>query len=170
MAQPTTSPAAETPPKPKSKKLLFVLVGLVLLLAGSGATWFFLVHGKSAQAAGGKTEKPEKKDPEFTVHLDSFTVNLDDQDESHFLRVTMELGLGHALKGDVGKEGGDNSAFPTAQTRDTILSILSACKANDLLTPEGKAALKQRLLAALQQKVPEIDAHNVYFTEFLVQR
>ena len=170
MAQPTTSPAAEASPQPKSKLLLLVLVGLVLLLGGSGATWFFFVHGKAAQAAGEKTAQPEKKDPEFTLHLDSFTVNLNDQEESHFLRVTLELGLGHAPKGD-GKEGAESSGgLPIAQARDTILTILSACKANELLTPEGKNALKQQLLAALQQKVPEMDARNVYFTEFLVQR
>jgi flagellar FliL protein len=171
MAQTTTSPATEASPKPKSNLLLFALVGLVLLGGGSGATWFFLVHGKSAQAAPGeKTEKPEKKEPEFTLHLDPFTVNLDDQDESHFLRVTMELGLGHTPKGDASKEGAEASGLPIAQGRDTILTILSACKANELLTPEGKDALKQHLLAALQQKVPEMDVRNVYFTEFLVQR
>jgi flagellar FliL protein len=170
MAQTNPSPAAEAAPKPKSKLLVFILAGLVLLLGGAGATWFFLVHGKSAQAAPGVSEKPEKKDPEFTVHLDSFTVNLADQEESHFLRVTLELGLGHAPKGDPGKEGADASGLPIAQTRDALLTVLSACKANDLLTPEGKAALKQRLLAALQDKVPQIDARNVYFTEFLVQR
>jgi flagellar basal body-associated protein FliL len=169
MAQPTTNPTTEASPKPKSNMLLFLLVGLALLLGGSGATWFFFLHGKPAQAAAEKTPKPEKTDPEFTLHLDSFTVNLDDQEESHFLRITLELGLGHAPKGDPGKEG-DNSGFPTAQTRDALLTVLSACKANELLTPEGKTALKQHLLAALQQKVPEIDARDVYFTEFLVQR
>ena len=150
--------------------LLFVLVGLAVLLGGSGATWFFFVHGKSAQADSAKIEKPAKKDAKYTLHLDSFTVNLADQEESHFLRVTMELGLGHAPKGEPGKEGAENSGFPTAQTRDSLLTVLSACKANELLTPEGKIALKQHLLAALQEKVPEIDARNVYFTEFLVQR
>jgi len=146
--------------------LLFVIVGLVMLLGGSGATWFFFVHGKQAQAAP-KMEKPQA---EYTVHLDSFTVNLADQEESHFLRATLDLGLGHTPKGDPGKEGAENTGFPTAQTRDAILTVLSACKAEELLTPDGKNALKQRLLATLQQKVPEIDARNVYFTEFLVQR
>jgi flagellar FliL protein len=170
MAQPTTAPA-EAAAKPKSKLLLFVLVGLVLLLGGSGATWFFFVHGKSAQASSAKPPAPEKKDPEFTLHLDPFTVNLDDQEESHFLRVTLELGLGHAPKGgDGSKEGAEAAGLPIAQTRDAILTILSACKANELLTPEGKNALKQRLLDTLQQKVPDLDARNVYFTEFLVQR
>lgn len=142
-------------------------MGLLLLLAASGAGWFLLARGKNHPGP----EAVAKKEAEFTVHLDSFTVNLNDQEESHFLRVTMELGLAHAPKGDAaGKEGGDASGFPTARTRDTILSVLTAAKADELLTSEGKAALKRNLLAALQQRVPEIEARDVYFTEFLVQR
>jgi len=38
------------------------------------------------------------------------------------------------------------------------------------MTPEGKAQLKRDLVQVLQQKVPEIDVRDVYFTEFLVQR
>ena len=48
--------------------------------------------------------------------------------------------------------------------------MLTAAKANDLLTAEGKTDLKHKLLAALDQRVPEIEAQDVYFTEFLVQR
>ena len=87
---------------------------------------------------------------------------------SHFLRVTMDLSVAHAPKGEA-KEGSDDS-FPVAKTRDTVISVLTSAKANDLLTPEGKAALKRNVLTALQQRVPEIDAKDVYFTEFLVQR
>ena len=146
-----------------------LLVGVVTLVGGSGATWLLLARGKSVTSAA---EKVEKKEPEFTVRLDSFTVNLDDQEESHFLRVTMELSLAHAPKGDpAGKEGAEAAAsFPVARIRDTILTVLTAAKAAQLLTPEGKAALKHSLLAALQQRVPEIEARDIYFTEFLVQR
>lgn len=166
MAQPTTT-AAPAASAPSSKRTLLLVVAGLLLAGGCGATWFFLAHGRKASAAE-NTQKP--KDPEYTLHLDSFTVNLADPEESRFLRVTMELGLAHAPKGDASKEGAENSGFPLARTRDAVLSVLTACQANDLLTPEGKDALKTHLLAALQQKVPEIGAQDVYFTEFLVQR
>ena len=48
--------------------------------------------------------------------------------------------------------------------------MLTVGSAATLMTPEGKAQLKRDLVQALQQKVPEIDARDVYFTEFLVQR
>jgi flagellar basal body-associated protein FliL len=165
---PTENTATGPSKAKKSNLIIILLVGIAMLLGGSGATYFLLARGKTTAAAG--PEKVEKKDPEFPVKLDSFTVNLNDQEESHFLRVTMELSLAHAPKGDpAAKEGGDSS-FPTARTRDTIITVLTAAKANELLTPEGKAALKQGVLAALQQRVPEIESKDVYFTEFLVQR
>jgi len=150
--------------KKKSNLLLFLIVGVAMLVGGSGGTYFFLVRGKTASAAP-KVEKPA---PEASVHLESFTVNLNDPDESHFLRVTMDLSVGHAPKAEA-KEGSDDS-FPMAKTRDTVISVLTAAKANELLTPEGKATLKKNVLAALQQRVPEIEPKDVYFTEFLVQR
>ena len=54
--------------------------------------------------------------------------------------------------------------------RDAILTVLTAGKADVLITQEGKAQLKKDILAALQQTVPELDVREVYFTEFLVQR
>jgi flagellar FliL protein len=166
MAEQNKNATADASPQPKKSKLtlLFVLIAAVVLLGGSGAAWFLRARGqKPAQPVA------EKKAPQFTVHLEPFTVNLADLEESHFLRVTIDLGLAHAPKGE-GKEGTEDSGFPVARTRDTLLAVLSACKANDLLTPEGKALLKRNLLAALQDKVPEVEAQDIYFTDFLVQR
>jgi len=155
---------ANTEPKKKSHLLLIIAV-LVSLLGGGGAAWFFLLpHGKSVQAA------PEQKAPEhgFVAHLEPFTVNLADAEDSHFLRITMDLDLAHAPKGAEGEKG--NGDLPTALVRDTILSVLTQGKADVLVTPDGKAALKHDLLSALQQRVPEISVRDIYFTEFLVQR
>ena len=154
---PTTAPA----PK-KSRKLLIVIIALVVLLGGAGGAWFFLHHGKTAEAA------PQENSPEYPVHLETFTVNLADAEESHFLRITIDLGLGQAPNGGGSEKG--NGDFPTARVRDAIVSVLTVGKADVLMTPEGKAQLKHDLIEALQQKVPEIDVRDVYFTEFLVQR
>jgi flagellar basal body-associated protein FliL len=58
---------------------------------------------------------------------------------------------------------------PTAQVRDTILSVLATSQPETLLKLEGKRQLKDDLLKALQDRVPELAVENVYFTEFLVQ-
>ena len=62
------------------------------------------------------------------------------------------------------------ASLPIARIRDAILSVLTLCKANALLTPEGKADLKKNLVDSLNRKVPELGVKDVYFTEFLVQR
>jgi flagellar protein FliL len=161
-------PNNAVPVKAKSNNLIFLVIGIVLLAGGMGAGWFLFAHNKTTQAAA---EKPEKKEPEFTLHLDGFTVNLNDPDENHFLRCTIDLSLAHEPKAAAGgKEGEASSGLPIPRIRDTILSVLTAAKANELLTVEGKENLKHNVLAALQQRVPEIEAQDVYFTEFLVQR
>jgi len=153
---------AKPPEQSKKKSKAPLLVILVLVLAGgAGAAWFFLHHGKTAAAA------PEANTPEFVVHLDTFTVNLADPEEGHFLRITIDLGLGHPPKGAAEHGYGD---FPVARARDAILAVLTVGKADVLLTPDGKALLKRDLVQALQDKVPEADVRNAYFTEFIVQR
>jgi len=106
--------------------------------------------------------------PKYIVHLEGFTVNLADPEETHFLRVTMDLGIDR-LPDNVEKEKAA-AALPVARIRDSILSVLTVCKADVLLTADGKGQLKKSLLDALNRSVPELGVRDVYFTEFLVQR
>ena len=161
MADESKSTAKPPEPAKKKSKAPLLVILLVLLGGGAGTAWFFLHHSKTAEAA------PEVKTPEFVVHLETFTVNLADPEEGHFLRVTIDLGLGHPPKGAAERNYGD---FPVARVRDAILSILTVGKADVLLTPDGKVQLKHDLIQALQDTVPEADVRNVYFTEFIVQR
>jgi flagellar FliL protein len=161
MAEQPTASAAK-----KSPLVILIIIGAVMLAGGLGAGWFLFAHSKTTQAA---PENVEKKEPEFALHLESFTVNLNDQEDNHFLRCTIDLSLAHPPKG-AGKEGEANAGLPIARIRDTILAVLTSAKANELLTVEGKAALKKNILAALKQRTPDIEADDVYFTEFLVQR
>ena len=57
-----------------------------------------------------------------------------------------------------------------ATIRDSILTVLAQCKSDELLQPEGKLKLKRDLINALNRDVPALQAREVYFTEFLVQR
>jgi flagellar FliL protein len=106
--------------------------------------------------------------PKYLVHLEGFTVNLADPGEPHFLRVTMDLGIDRLPTGSDREK--DSAAFPKARIRDAILSVLTGCKADALLTAEGKQALKKNLVTVLNQEIPELGVREVYFTEFLVQR
>ncbi len=142
--------------KPSGKKWTRVAIVLLLLLCGGSAAWFWLDSGPSPEAASANRVRS-------TLHLDTFVLNLADTDQRSYLRVGIDLGL----RGQ-GKRG--EPAAPTAQVRDTILGVLAQAKVDDLLTAAGKAKLKQDLLQALQERLPQLEVEEVYFTEFLIQR
>jgi flagellar FliL protein len=101
------------------------------------------------------------------LHLESFVVNLADPEDNRFLRVGIDLGLENPVAAK-GKEG--ESAVPVARIRDSILAVLSTWHSDALLAPEGKQKLKQELVHALNDRVPELGVREIYFTDFLVQR
>jgi|GEM_PF-603680 flagellar FliL protein len=163
--------AREAPTKPieassprKSSAGLFLTIALAALLGGAGAAWMYLQR-HPAQSANADERASA---PKYLVHLEGFTVNLADPEETHFLRVTMDLGIDRLPK-DADREKA-SASLPAGRIRDAILSVLTTCKADELLTPEGKSELKKRLVEAVNRAVPEIGVREVYFTEFLVQR
>jgi|SRR5208283_3821794 len=100
---------------------------------------------------------------ESTLALETFVVNLTGSGQRAYLRAGITLGLAHPLPKN------NPEGVPTALVRDTILSVLATAQPDDLLKLEGKRQLKEELLKALQERVPQIAVQNVYFTEFLVQ-
>jgi flagellar basal body-associated protein FliL len=146
----------DNPPKSGSKLLTLVLVPVVAVAAACGA-WLLR----------GKTDSPPFQAAKVrnVLHLDTFVLNLAGSDERAYLRAGIDLGL-HGEPTRKQSEG----APPIALVRDTILGVLSAAKSEDVLTPQGKQALKANLLRALQERIPELGVEEVYFTEFLIQR
>lgn len=140
---------------PARKRGWLFLIFPIVILAGAGL-WLRVAHGSEAASAGDEKVRS-------TVHLDTFVLNLADTDQRSYLRVGIDLGLNHETKH--GEE-----PVPVAEVRDTILGALGGAKVDDLLTAPGKAKLKEDLLHALQQRMPEIGVEEIYFTEFLIQR
>jgi len=147
--------------------MLFVVIGLVVLALAGGGGFFFLRRAKAAPPSteeGGEKAAPAPAEIKTVLHLETFTVNMDDPDQKTYLRIGIDLGLASVAKGE-GK-----APSPTALVRDTILTILMAAKPAEVTTAEGKDQLKQRLVDALQQRAPDLEVREVYFTEFLMQR
>ena len=138
-----------TAPQP-AKNWWAIGLAVVLGLAGTIA-WLSLEHRSSATA-------------ETTVALETFVVNLTGSGQRAYLRIGITLGLAHPLSSRNLAE-----AVPMALVRDTILSVLATAQPEALLQLEGKRVLKNDLLKALQERVPQLAIQNVYFTEFLVQ-
>ncbi len=134
--------------------LLGVLISLAVISAGCT---------KSSSDAD-KPGKDATTDAEkAAMHLDPFVVNLADTEDNRYLRVGIDLALAQP---SAGKEGGAT----TARVRDCIIFVLSTWHSDALLATDGKQKLKDEILRALQDRVPELRVKEVYFTEFLVQR
>jgi len=159
VASPTVVPAR------KSSSVLPIMLGFLGVVGGGSVVWLVIDRNHTAEASRA-TDLSQA--PRYLIHLEGFTVNLADPEETHFLRITLDLGVDHL------PEGADREKLltylPLARIRDSILSVLTLCKADILLTPEGKSQLKKDLVKALNQNVPELGVREVYFTEFLVQR
>lgn len=141
--------------RPRRSRPVFLVLSL-LVLAGAGV-WFWANHASdSAQA--------NQADPvHSTLHLETFVLNLADNDQRSYLRIGIDLELNQEAKHA-------EETIPLAQVRDTILGVLGEAKVSDLLKTGGKAELKQQVLHALQDRVPALGVQQVYFTEFLIQR
>jgi len=151
---PEESKSANNAGKSRSRTLPFLLLGIVLTAV---AGWFW-------HQAGGETTAQAHVGPavKSTMHLETFVMNLADSDQRSYLRIGIDLGLNNAAK--------HGEELPVARVRDTILGVLALAKVDDLLTAEGKNRLKQDLLHALAERVPDLGVEEVYFTEFLIQR
>jgi len=165
-------PVAEGQAAPKPKKslgtVILVLVAVLLTVGGNAAVFFFL-RPKAAPAEPAKTVVVEAK-VKSTIHLDTFVVNLPDPEHKAYLRVGIDLGSNKEEKEK--KEGEKPEAAgpgPVPEIRDTIIAVLSESKPEDLLTSDGKKALKEQLVRRLRDKLPELGVQEVYFTEFLMQ-
>ena len=142
----------------KKSPLLLVTLTLVVGLGGGAAG---LAYFRPATA---KSQESEPSNVKAVLHLETFTVDLSSPEQKAYLRVGIDLGLSHDLKGQ--SDGGT----PTALVRDTILGVLMAAKPDDLASSDGKQKLKDQILKALSHRAPGLGALEVYYTEFLMQR
>ena len=182
MAEETTNPNPDAteaaPAKKKSRKLLIMIAMLVLLLAGGGGFYFWRVRAAQQTLAKGaadknnhpadqhgKTENAEGGDAEVTqvIELQPFIVNLADKNESRYLRMTISLG--------VAESDGEHKVDPlfTTRIRNAILATISTQTSEQVLTVEGKAALRKEMLIAARAAANKPEVLTIYITDFIIQ-
>jgi flagellar protein FliL len=133
---------------------------LMVVLVLTAGYWFLGCQSGKASASESKTSAFS------TLHLEEFVVNLADRDGRSYLRIGIDL----AVEGEAPKAKSEQHSAMVPVVRDSVIILLSAQKSDDLLTPDGKAKLKQDLIKTLNDRLPELKVRKIYFNDFMVQR
>jgi flagellar FliL protein len=184
MSQAAT-PAPDAGKKKGKGKLLIILIAvLVLALGGGSAAYFFMGRGDAAKGkaakdkgdahgdeAGDSDEEGEAHEP-AVVGLPTFTVNLADKDATRYLRTTVSLVIKDTEKAASlsGADGHKAAGEPVriAMARSAILELLTTKTAEELMSAEGKTALKKEI-AERASKAFRFKVNDVLLAEFVVQ-
>ena len=143
---------------------------LMVLMLGLGGGLLMMWNKLNVLSIQGTANAGVRSDPGDDVKeplgpifsLETFIVNLADKGGKRYLRVTMDLELGHAeLENELGKR--------LPQVRDTVLMILPAKRFVDINSAEGKITLRNEILDAINGFLTQGQVTKVYFKEFVVQ-
>lgn len=132
--------------------------------AGGAAAPAAGAHGAPATAgSGGAPAAGGAASPAANIFpLEPFIVNIYDGQELRYLKVKVELEMvGPAIKAEI--EG------RLAPIRDSVLILLSAKTLQDIQDVQGKNALKDEIMGAINKNLPPGKIVKVYFTDFVVQ-
>jgi len=158
--------AAENPAEGGSSKKLIIIIAAVVLLAiiGGGAAFFLL------------GDKEEKADPEAEaaamaatakmvgpmVTIDTFVVNILDDEENRYLKAAITLEVDAQTTADE-----INSRLP--QLQDAILLLIGNKTFGELRDMQGKMQLRAELLNRINEILSKGKVKRIYFTDFVVQ-
>jgi flagellar FliL protein len=159
-----SKPMVENKPVVESKgrsRILLILIGLAVIIALGGATFFAVPYVKGKRA--GKKSVPPPEQVKATMSLEPFLVNLADKQEVRFLKTTFQLGLADEPKEEAKKE------VVVAAIRDSIISLLTAKTADEILSPQGKDKLREEVRSRVRSVAPGMKVLEVYIVDFVVQ-
>ena len=150
--------------KPKSKKMLFVIIGLIVALAGAVGGYFYMQHNaelKRQQEAEDKRPENilkkqlmERKDNAAPIYiaLDEMIVNLPGRGGEHYLQTKMVL-----RTNDGSTEDKIKKFLPVI--RDKIITVLSSRQMQELATVEGKTMMAREVALVINSIIaPQLTA------------
>ncbi|MEO8065122.1 MAG: flagellar basal body-associated FliL family protein [Pseudomonadota bacterium] len=148
---------------PKSKKLLFIILGAVLLAGGAGA--FFFLKGGDAKA---DVKKEAVLLAPIYVNLDPpFVVNFEAEAAVRFLQVTVSVMTREPHIEEILKKN-------DPRIRNDLLMLLGGQRYETISTREGKEKLQSDSLEAVRAVVKSAGGEPekleaLYFTAFVMQ-
>jgi flagellar FliL protein len=152
-----------------SNKVMFLVIAVMLVVTIGLAAGFFMMWGKlseiNSQAA--PTANIDINQGQIgqlgpLFPLETFIVNLADEERNRYLRITMDLEL-------VASTDSEKLNQRLPQVRDRILMILPSKRFDEIASVEGKTALRDEIINKLNSLFPKTVITNIFFTEFVVQ-
>lgn len=149
--------------KKKSKLPLFLALILLLGAGGAGAAWYFkLLPGTASEEVAVDMPAP----PIYMDLRPAFVVNLEGPDANRFLQVEVDL-----MTRDQAVVEAIKTHMPAV--RNSLLLLLGSQRYQSLQQREGKLALQQAVLDAinriLDERSPGLVVEEVYFSSFVMQ-
>ena len=166
-AVPVGEDGAAAPGKSGKKKLIFIVLALVLGLAGGGfGAWHFLGAKQDKHAESKAAAAVDHSQPPVFIVMEPFTVNLQTDGIEQFLQVSFTLQTFDQAQVELIK-------LYMPQVRSRLLLLLSSKKASDILTADGKKKLADEITAQVNEPfakgMPKQTVSNVFFTSFVIQ-
>jgi flagellar FliL protein len=150
----------------KSKMMLFVILGVVILLVAVGVA-AYLLGSRSAQDAT-PAESAQVEDTSTAegvgpmVDITDFIINILDKNETRYLKAAITLELeNEETVAEV------NERMP--QIRDSVLLLVGNKTFAELNDLQGKLQLRAEIIVRLNKLLKKGKVKGIYFTEFVVQ-
>ncbi len=158
-------PAAPAASAKKSKKMLFIAIGAVLVLASGGAGAWFYIQGNAAHGDKGHEKAETGKPPVFAL-LEPFVVNLQPEEGEKYLQVAMTLQVKNEEQAELLK-------LHMPEVRSRLLLLLSSKKSSEISSSDGKKLLSEEIVAQVKtpfggRQAPQ-EVSSVFFTSFVIQ-
>jgi len=162
MSKTIEAPSGTDGKKSKKSLIIIILISVIAIGAGAGGTWYAM---QLSGDGGSESAKPKEKPTTF-VNLDTFTVNLQPEENNQYLQVGLTIKT---------KETPVVAAIPKQMPdiRNRILMLLSSKKAADVAGIAGKQQLSQQITNEIKQSLESTelqeDVLEVLFTSFVIQ-
>ena len=155
---------AEGAEKPKSKTTLFIIIALVVIIAGAVGGYMYMQHSAEARRiAEAEAKRPEnilkkqlmerkENSPPIYIPLEEMIVNLPGRGGEHYLQTKIVL-----RTNDSATEGKIKNFMPVI--RDKIITVLSSRQMQELATVEGKVMMAREIALVINSIIaPQLTA------------
>ncbi|MFW6138142.1 MAG: flagellar basal body-associated FliL family protein [Spirochaetota bacterium] len=146
------------------RTLIYVSIALIMIII-SGTVAYLVSQRVSTPPAPEKTspELVPRTKPLMYFEMQGFSINTNDVDEQHFLKITLALGYS---QGSMELQSELNRRRP--QLRDIVISVVGEKEYEDLNTKDKREKLKEEIKNRINEVLMNGKIEHVAYTEFVL--